>query len=343
MSAHGRLRTFATAALAVLLALCVFEVVARQVQWIPYESHPRLGSVPAANKTARYCREGCGTSHWIAGGIRRATPLDPALGTIVVLGDSFTEALMTDDERVFTQLAEERLRAAGAPVQIANVGRSGASAAEYVALAPYYQELVAPRWVVVQLRAPDLEGDSFDPAKTHFERTADGGVRAVEVVRNTSRWHEYLAPLRRYSALASFARMRLLEFAAAAEAEPPLFRATQPPAQSAAVSYPIEAELDAIAAAYDGRVTFLFLPEFVARDPDRVGPTEQIFVARCAARGWSCANLRDRFARFAEEHASPYGSSNFRYNAGHMNDAGHAATADVLVEALERVRANDLL
>lgn len=336
-------RPLATAALAVVLALAVFEGIARRVHWVTYETHPRLGSLHTADKTARYCREGCGASHWIAGGIRRAAPLDPAIPTVVVLGDSFTEALMTDDDRVFTQLAEERLRASGAAVQIANVGRSGASVAEYVALAPYYQELVAPRWVVVQLRAPDLEGDSFDPAKTHFERTADGGVRAVEVVRRPARWNESLAPVGRYSALTSFARIRLFEFRAAAKAEPPLFRATQRPAELPSASYPVEAELDAIIDAYGGRVTFLFLPEFVARDPDRVAPTEQIFAARCAARGWSCANLRDRFARFAEQHTSPYGSSNFRFNAGHMNDAGHAAAADVLVEALERVRANDLL
>jgi hypothetical protein len=339
---RGARRGIVAPALAVLAALALYEAVSRFVYWLPDDVHPQLGSVLREGARVVYCREGCGASHWIADGIRRATPLDRAQPVILALGDSFTESLMTDDGAVYTRLAEDQLSAAGAFPQIANAGRSGASAADYVAQAPFWRAALAPRWTTVQLRARDVEGDAFDSAKNHFVRTPSGGIRLVAVERPPSGLNRYLAPLRRRSALASFTSIRAFEFVAAARAEPPMFRATARPPAPVVTEYPIEAQLDALAAAWDGRITFLFLPEYDARDPDAAGETERRVIARCAARAWSCANLRDRFADFATTRTSPYGFANSSFNAGHMNDAGHAATAAVLAEELERLRARDL-
>ena len=341
----GRVRRWLGIAAGVLLALAVFEGVARRIYWMPYELHPVLGSVIQPGRTARYCREGCGSSHWIEGGIRRTAPLDPAKPVVLVLGDSFTESYMIDDDRVYTGQVEGRLAASGSPLQLANAGRSGLAVPDYIELAPYYAAALAPVWTVIELRPPDLEDDAFDTRKTHFVRDAAGGVSVVPVSRTgVSRWNRVLAPLRRNSALASFATVRAFEFAAAARAEAPLFRATrraaEPPPPAA---YPVVAELDALAAAYGGRVTFLFLPVYETRRPTHVGETEQIVADTCTARGWSCVSLRAAFPGFTARNASPFGFPNSQYNVGHMNEAGHDATAVLLEAELRRVVARDLL
>jgi hypothetical protein len=331
-------------ALGIVAALLVAELVARRIFWLPYLQDPRLGTILPGGTVARYCREGCGTSHWVRDGLRNLAAPDPERRAVLALGDSFTEALMTDDGNVYTQLAEAALAAAGWPLQVLNVGRSGASAADYVALAPLYDELYDPQWTVIQLRDDDLEDPAWDPGKTHFQLRDDGRVEAIEVPPRPSAFSLRTLALRQRVALVAFGNTRLREFVAAAAAEPPLFGATRAPSPPAApVRRPIVAELEALAAAYGGRVTLLHLPEFDPHWPDRVPETEALVTATCAARGWSCVNLRESFADFAAHHASPYGFANSRFNAGHMNDAGHAAAAELLRRELERLAALDLL
>jgi len=335
-------RRIAVLAAGALAACAVFEVGLRPLYWLPYVHHPRLGSILPAGTVARYCREGCGTSRWADDGARHATPLDPARPAILAVGDSFTEALMTDDALVYPQRLEAGLDGGW---QVVNVGRSGASPADYIALAPLYAERYAPRWTVIQLRADDLERDACDPSKTHFARRAEGGVEAVEVPPRPSRTSQLLAPLRRRFALVNLATLRLREFRAAASTEPPLFRATaRAPAEGTpAASYPIEAELEALAAAYGGRVTFLFLPDFDPHDVATPGATELRFTGACLAHAWSCVDLRSAFPQLAARRESPYGFPNSTFNTGHMNDAGHAAAAALLHEEIARLRTLALL
>jgi hypothetical protein len=339
----GRFGRRAAVLAGVLLVLALFEGVARRVSWLVYDIDPRLGSILAPDRVQVYCREGCGSSRWIADGIRRVAPLDPARPVLLVLGDSFTESLMIDDDRVFTRLLEAKLAAAGSPLQVANAGRSGGSPADYVALAPFYRARLAPRWTVIQIRAPDLEGDAFDPSKTHFDEQPDGRLALVPVVQPISRFNRALAPLRRESALVGFATIRLREFRSAAADEAPLFRATRRRAPPPARAWPVTAQLAAMADAFDGRVTFLFLPDYDAGDPDYVDAIEHTVAQDCAAHGWSCASLRDAFPAFAAARTAPYGFPNSAFNSGHMNDAGHAAAAAVLETELRRVLARDLL
>ena len=97
----------------VLGALLLLEAVVRQIYWHPAVIDPVLGAVPAPGETHRYATEGDGRSHWSAPGVRRPTPPDPQRASILVFGDSFTEALMIDDADVYTQRLEEGLAALG--------------------------------------------------------------------------------------------------------------------------------------------------------------------------------------------------------------------------------------
>lgn len=325
----------------VAAALLVFELVARQIFWLPYIQDPRLSAILPAGTVARFCREGCARTTWVADGVRSSAPPDASSVTLLVLGDSYTEALMIDDASVFSRGIEKALAETAPPVQVLNMGRSGASTADYVALAGYYREHVDPSWTLVQLRQAGLEGNAFQEGGTHFRITDAGGVEVVEVPPRVSRWNRELSRVRRESALASLATTRLKEFARAAAAEPPLFRGGHAPAATspAPVAYPVAAELEAVADAFGGRITFFFIPAFDPLDPVTPGATERVFDATCAARGWSCVNLRATFPAFAARHEAPAGFPNTRFNWGHMNEAGHVAAGELLGAELRRLRA----
>lgn len=221
----SRMRRAIAVGLGVALAIGCLEVGMRQVFWLVSDLDPVFGPIRRPGSVARWWREGHGASHWTEHGVR-ATAL-PANGSrpLLAVGDSFTEALNVDDEFVFTERLEALLGASGAAIPIVNVGRSGASPADYVAFAPRYLELFAPRWTIVQLRAPDLEAEGFDASETHFRRDSSGALDAVVVPPPPSRVHHLLLPLRSHSALVNYAIVRALEYVAATTREPPLFRA----------------------------------------------------------------------------------------------------------------------
>lgn len=269
---------------------------------------PILGYVVAPGATVTWAREGQATSRWAAHGVRRAGEPEPGIPAILTLGDSFTEAFMVGDEDVFTHRLEQLLRADGVRVDVLNAGRSGASAADYVALAAHYRQLFAPRWTIVELRDEDLGSGAWTEQSTHFTSGAGGAVSAVFVAPPRHPVLDLLRPLRTRSALVDYACIRLREFAEAFDREPPLFRATSAAAQAAthstddsAVRYPIAAELQALHDAYSGRITLLYLSDFDLRRPEAaIGTVEPVFDALCRERRWSCVNLRAAYALGAD-------------------------------------------
>ena len=99
----------------------------------------------------------------------------------------------------------------------------------------------------------------------------------------------------------------------------------------------MDEELAVLARAFEGRLTLLLLP------PLARSPVEARILERCAASGWSCVSLRERFDEFAARYESPYGFANSAWGQGHMNAAGHHAAAEILTTELARLRALDLL
>ncbi len=323
-----------------MLALGCLELGMRQVYWLLSARDVDFGMGPRPGSPVRWWREGHGLSHWTEHGVRGASL--PAAGShpILVVGDSFTEAFNVDDDAVFTQRLEALLPEAGIAVPVLNAGRSGLSPADYVANAQRHRELFAPRWTIVQLRAPDLEAEGFDASTTHFERAGSGKLEVVRVQPALSRLYPWLLPFRSRSTLINYGIVRGLEYLAAMKEEPPLFRAgsAMPRApHSAREPQPIAEVLELVTQSWENRLTLLFLPDFDLRTPRLVtSESEPIFASLCAQHGWSCVNLRDAFPAFAERCESPYGFPNSAWNQGHMNAAGHAATALLLRDEVAR-------
>jgi hypothetical protein len=274
-------------------------------------------------------REGWGVSHWSAAGVRVTPPLNGP--HVLVIGDSFTAAEEVNDDEVFTALVQQRLH-----LPVDNAGATSRSPADYVALAPERHSA----WTVIQLNEADLSDDAFNPSKRHFQ-AIDGHLAIVTPPeRPLGRLSRLLARIRPHSALANYAIARIDMFRSDARM-PPLFRAADanPPVPVLSPrDWPVEAELQAMTAAYQRRVTFLLLPAF----NDAPGDIEQRFLAYCREADVSCADLRDTFPRFRDRGHAPFGFFNSRFGAGHMNAEGHAAAADVLVRELENVRRRGL-
>lgn len=335
----------------VCLALLLAEAVLRQIYWHPMTQDPDLGAIAVPGETVRRCIEGCAESRWQEGGVRRGAPPDPSRASLLVLGDSFTEGLMVDDGDVFTDELERRLAEEGPPLQVLNLGRSGANGPDYVALAPVYLARHRPRWTVLQLREGDVASpEVWRAGRSHFREASDGRLEAVRIREPLSRFTHVLEPIRRRSTLANYGIVRAKEFAALPE--PPLFGPTlAAPASPQAPAEPprIAAALELFAEAYSQRLTFLFLPDFPADLVSRgdgspgAGPVEAALADLCRLRGWSCVNLRDAFPEFAARRDSPYGFANTAWNQGHMNARGHRAAAALLAEELERLAARGLL
>lgn len=346
----ARIRALVRVAFGGLLAVLVAEAAVRRFYYLK-GGYDNVMGPQIAPGMVRYGLEGMGTSYWVERGLRRASAPDPALPSILALGDSFTESLGLDDDDVFTHRLERKLRERGSSVQVLNAGHAGASVADYVALAPRYREWFSPRWTVVQLRAADLTTEPWQsrPSYARFTRgTGNEIVTQPAVVAQHSRLWFSLLRIRQESMLLTLGFIRLNDFLAAARAEPPLFRGgapTQPPPESYETdpsAWPVAEELALLARAYDGRMTIAYLPEFDPEAPSKTGPVERVLQEACDAQRISCLNLRRHFQKFAADRVSPFGFPNSAYNFGHMNELGHHALADDLEREIARLQSDGI-
>jgi len=336
----GRRVAYAVTGFALVAAL--LELLVRQV-WI----HQRIdipGYLKIATPSTRsvWRIEGSGVTHRDANGYRVGYAEDPARPRVLVLGDSFTEALEVNDDEVFTAVAQERLEREGVNLSLVNGGTAGRSAADYVAFVARHLELVKPAWTVIVLRDDDLAEDTVRYAKTRFVRDPEGRLTTlIDEPRSIGEVRELLwsSP----SVFLRYTAYRINKFAEAAAEEPPLFFAADhegkmPEATDYGV-YPVEEALDLVKAAYDGRVTVISLP-YLAFQPPRVLDSEvrRRMLAHCAKIGLSCLEPAEPFLALARDYRSPFGFLNSQFNFGHMNPAGHAALAETLAAELARLR-----
>jgi len=335
------LRRFVAPVLGAVLAVVLMEVVVRDVYTVRTTWDPEIGVLYDPGTPVRWRREGNGTSHWDARGVRaNAHAVTASAGTIVVRGDSFTEALMVDDGEAFPSLVQDALQAAAYDVAVLNIGRSTDSAADHVAHASRTRRVFAPRWVVVQLREEDFTAEAWDDTSARFVSGSDGSLTVASAPLTPSVVREAFGPLERRSMLVAYGLLRVAEMEQASRDQPPLFRAADgppPPPPKDERVYPITQELDAILKAYEGRVTLVWLTD---REPNGA---ERAFDAFCARTGASCVSARRVFDALREQGHSPYGFANTVPESGHINKHGHRAVSDALAAELLRLRTNGLL
>jgi len=318
--------------LGVGFSLAAAELWVRPVYDMAVVYEPGIGYVNAPGRH-HFGLEGSATSTWLAHGVR-VTPDAASDGkTVLVLGDSFTEALMIEDAATFPSVAARDLARRGSPVRLVNAGRSTMSCADYVHLAPRYRELFAPDWVVIEVRGDDFAQDAWAAGRTRFSQDEQSQLQVEGVIEPERRGlRGALFKLRQESMLVGYGVVRAGKFRTVPE--PPLFQAgRKEPPRLVPPEPPVEAEIDMLAKAWAGRMTLLYLSEYL--DADAIEPRVR---AHCQTRRLSCAFTREANEQLRPAGKAPTGFTNTGWGTGHLNSDGHRIAGEVLAAELDRAQ-----
>ncbi len=336
--------------LGIVPAVLVLELAIRQY-WVHARVwEPGYVKIPAPNSTSVWRTEGKGLVHRVEHGARAGTL--PDAPKVVVLGDSFTEALEVNDDEVYTFVAQSALQAQGVSLGLVNLGNAGRSVADYIGFADRGRRLYQPVWTVVTLRDDDLAEDTVRPAKTSLRKGPDGKLLVSfdeKAEGEDARDLIWRSP----SIFVRYTFYRLQKFIDAAAEEPPMFRAADhegkkkgPPTAAELEAYyatfDVEQALDLLHTAHDGKLTIVTLP-YLEYEKDGTpqlldAPVRRRVLAWCAARKASCVEPGRAFLELARAHLSPFGFPNTRFNHGHMNREGHRLVGNALAAELARLK-----
>jgi lysophospholipase L1-like esterase len=266
--------------------------------------------------------EGVAVSVWSSSGMRGEIDSAARKRVVLAIGDSFTEALQVADEETYTALVSRTLCERMGETTVANLGRSGTSVADYISLAPLYQERFKPIWTIVQLGELDLTEEAWDMDGARLLLNDEG---KLDILRAT------YVPVEKRSI-----PWRCMHWAEAA----PLFNATKQRNKSAIkkADYPVEIELDLLVAAYGKRLTILWITPNVSL----VGLNKQSTVdlrvaAYCKKNNVSFVTPQHAYENALSAGTPLTGFANTQPWKGHWNSDGHAAIARLITSELEQV------
>jgi hypothetical protein len=155
------------AALYVLACLIVLELFVRFfiIQIPPKQYVDGLGVVPGDHSRKVWGLEGFGVTHYLAQG-EVYTPRQTGR-SVVIFGDSYTEAYQVSDADKYVSVAEEALWSNGQQVDLHNIGYSDRSVADYIYAAPHILQTYDPEVVVIQLNIYNFAASLF-PSRQNY-------------------------------------------------------------------------------------------------------------------------------------------------------------------------------
>jgi hypothetical protein len=340
-----KLAWFFTSGVAFVLALLVWELLLSQfiLQKPTSQTHGELGRIYGQGLYVQG-KEGYGRTFLNELGLRSPSltddPLQGGERTILVLGDSYTQAMQVSDEVAFPQHLNDLL---GQESRVINSGREGASPADYIALEAYNKNVFQPDVVVVQLNEADFTRDLLSRGQTfYYEATAGGySLRENKSVVSSNELASRFASLQ---SVLNFSVVRIaLERVEA-------FRAGKTPSSSDGVpstnaAQPTPQQTDGslerfvvreLQEAYQKPI-LLYIPEIDYFYPDYAQPhaTESYLAKAARELGVTFISLRaDYVALYGNRHRVAHGFSNTQPGMGHINSLGHEVAAERLAQAL---------
>jgi hypothetical protein len=329
------------------LAIAMLEGLMREVQYAPRIFSHDLGFVVPRGARTRWAVEGNGTGHYVEDGVRGGG-LTWDGPTVLVVGDSFTEALHVDDEDTFVARAAKMLHSKGANMRLLNLGIAGQRTPSYVELADAYVTRFTPAWTVVVLNGEDLTADMFATSGSYFcvgakgeplklERVPlDSGGSALRKAWRATKSSSALVQRASLQGVGFLGEMKTTHFFRA-EARP----ITAPPLRAS--DYPIAQAIDLLFRAYRDRLSIVFLADYSESSPASVSDVEHAVLQACRARQRSCVSTRDENQQFVGTGDVPYGHPNVGRNVGHLNTRGHEAVANTIAAELMRLRKSGIL
>lgn len=301
---------------------------------------PVWGMVPSENSCYRRGTEGFGVTCYAANG-EIDTPYHDGK-SIVVLGDSYTEALQVDNSEKFVSLAETYLHKRGLEADLHNLGDSGLNIADYVYLAPRINQSLSPEVVVVQVNMEDFRASLDSSYDTHLVQNGE----------KLTLYHEDDSPnilvqnLIRSSSLLTYLAHRWSLVSPSLVFDSPSVNADanddSGDSEAETISSDqIVAQVNFLKESYkDSQLVLLVIPNVPIISETGLSwsnPSDNDFVSILQSiDGVEVVYPPDAFQSFyEEEQIFPRGFFNTSPNVGHINEYGHRLIAKSLADSLE--------
>ena len=339
-------RNIASCVLAIICTLILAEVITRLFLTSPSNQmyDPVFGWQYQPYTEILHSKEGFARNRVNSIGLNDSEPNLNAKLKVLVLGDSFVEAVQVPQEFNFTSLLEKAIPGS----EFINAGRSDANAGHFIPLLEKFEHL-QPDAIVAVISPSDISalfGDDIDILQYGEDIVA---LRVNPPQKDVMK--KYLEPLLIRSAFATYMARRtkplLLDIAAVFNPSPgPMAKAEPGEPQSKQAkkrSYEI-AQVKVMtfilrSMAKKGPVTVVFLPEMefapngastVAKISSRYA---RVLERACKAAEVQCINPSDYLGKAYLSHGNPpFGFSNTKPGKGHLNKLGHQAIAESLLD-----------
>jgi lysophospholipase L1-like esterase len=324
---------------AFVLALLVWELLLSQLilQKPSSRTHPTLGRIYGQGLYVQG-KEGYGRTLLNELGLRSPSltdePLQENEHNVLVLGDSYTQAMQVSDQVAFPQHLNDLL---GENTRVINAGREGASPADYIALEEYNKTIFQPDVVVVQLNEADFTRDLLSKGQTfYYEETPQGYTlhenKSVVSSNELAQRFATLQSILNFSVI----RVALERVEALRNGKMPAAHTVQTTTQQTDG----ERErfvVQELKKAYQNPI-LLYIPEMDYFSPDYAQPhaTEHYLAKAARDLGVTFISLRSDFAAlYRNRYRTAHGFSNTQPGMGHINPLGHEVAAERLAEVLE--------
>jgi lysophospholipase L1-like esterase len=267
-------------------------------------------------------------------------PKQPGEFRILVLGDSQTEGNQVADSETYCSQLQRLLQSrTNRTIHVINAGRSNASPAYYIHLAKYYNTLLSPDIVVIQLDESDYTKDIFNPENYFYVSASNGHFQTIEDFdqRRVTGGQGRLAVLKRLST-SLLARRRWGQAVASK---------TEKVSVPHSINQPNHSTIDSFQSIIDwtlmrfqqnyAKPVVLYLPDLdynhIGGSPSRI---ETELENAALKHGLPLINMRDDFIKEYRATRQPlHGFFNTMPGTGHMNGRGHRLAAQRLTEVIE--------
>lgn len=328
-----------------LAFLAILEIFTRSfILKLPYQYFASgLGLVPVNNAVTIWGIEGFGVTHFLSNG-EIYTPHQSG-ASVVVLGDSFTQALQVSDNQKYVSVAENILYGREMKMDLHNLGAPGSSIADYVYKAPFIIKKYSPDVVVVQLSTSDF-AESLDVSRQNY--FVHSGM-SLELVHNENYFVFDLnfQNMIRSTGLGSLAVYKLTPIVKEQRAR--LAVTNQPQPVSPRVMHndlnprEIEIQINSLKDAYPNiELVFLVIPNIpVVQDGILIWNSESdnsLIEVLDGIFNLPLLYPRDGFVELYTAHKKfPRGFFNTLPNNGHLNSDGNFAVGVALADYLEGI------
>lgn len=336
--------------LAMTLALGLWEVIlGNTVSRSPGSTeHPILGRINKPGIEVQG-KEGFSRTKINSFGMRGEEILPKAQGEyrVLFLGDSYTKAAQVLDNNTYAHLLQEKLsKKSKLKIKSINSGRDGSSPAQYIQLANFYNAEIQPDVVVVQINDLDFTEDMLNQERQFYVVQEKNTFKPVYVKHFTSDNPVSKIFLKKLPQL-SF----LLEYSIARVGGDNVGKLLTAKESMSAVANDkfqqrdlkqhdtlVNWTVQELQNKYHEKLVILYLPFIdyhnLTKSPSHL---ETVLAEISKKRGVKFVNMRRDFLEYYKIHRqTAYGFNNTEPGTGHLNEIGHALTAENLADFLQK-------